>query len=175
MSTDPRELPSLGSQAPPSLGSLAQAARQKSLKQAKVLLIVIGVLTILANGAFLTFIRGEVDKEVAKLRAQGLQVKPQAFEALVRSNQIFNGGFVALGIVFVVLGLAVKAYPVPITVTSFVLYVGAAVVMAIVNPTLLVKGLIIKIIIVIAMIKAIQAAIAYERDASAAPMTEAIL
>ena len=65
-----------------------------------------------------------------------------------------------------------KAYPVPITVTAFVLYVGSAVVMALLDPEQIGRGLIMKVIIVFALVKAIQAAVAYQRESSAMPVTE---
>jgi hypothetical protein len=180
MSTSPQDLPPLGglTEPPanaaslPSLGSLAQAARQKSLRQARGLLIIIGLLTAGVNIVMVFTMREQIRAEVAKVQAQGNLVDHQAVEAIVRGGQVLAGGFVLMGIVFVALGLAVKAYPVPITVTAFVLYVGSAVVMALLDPEQIGRGLIFKIIIVVALVKAIQAAVAYQRESSAMPLTE---
>jgi hypothetical protein len=48
------------------LGSLAQSARLKRLKQARWILIVIGILTIVANGVFIAIQRDQVKREIDK-------------------------------------------------------------------------------------------------------------
>ena len=52
----------------------------------------------------------------------------EAEEIAMRIALLILGGFIALGVVFIVSVLSVKAYPVPITVVSLVLYlIGAAI------------------------------------------------
>ena len=169
MSTDSPELPSLaGGSTTPQLGSLAQSAREKSLRNClRTYSIVIGLITAVVNAFMVYRMPEEVHQEVAKLQAKGQLIDRQAVEAAVRAGQVMAGAFVLLGIVFVVLGITVKSYPVPITITAFVLYVGAAVVMALLDPESLARGFIIKIIVVIALSKSIQAAVAYQRESNA--------
>ncbi len=127
MSTDSPELPSLaGGSTTSQLGSLAQSAREKSLRNARTYLIVIGLITAVVNAFMVYRMPEEVHQEVAKLQAKGHLIDRQAVEAAVRAGQVMAGAFVLLGIVFVALGITVKSYPVPITITAFVLYVGAA-------------------------------------------------
>ena len=57
-----------------------------------------------------------------------------------------------------------KKYPVPITVTSLILYIGAAIVFGVIDPSTLARGIIVKIIIVVCLAKSIQAAVAYQRE-----------
>jgi hypothetical protein len=76
---------------------------------------------------------------------------------------------VILGVIFVVCGIIIKAFPVPVTIISLVLYVLAAVGFGILHPPSLAAGLIIKVIIVIALAKAIQSAVAYEKEAQLEP------
>ena len=161
MSTAPQDLPALG--------SLAQSARAKSLKSARGLLIAIGVLTAAANAFFFAMARNRVQNEVVKLQGQGKIVDPQAVETAIRTTQLFAAASIALGVLFVVFGLIVQKFPVPITVTGLVLYIGAAVVFGLLDPTQLARGIIVKIIIVAALAKAIQAALAYERESAATP------
>jgi hypothetical protein len=71
---------------------------------------------------------------------------------------------VLIGIVFIVCGALVYTYPVPATITSLVLYVGAAAVYAVIDPSTLARGWIIKLLIVIGLFKAVQAALAYESE-----------
>jgi hypothetical protein len=159
------------------LGSLAQSARQKQLKVARYILLFVGILTVLVNVAQFAMIESQVDdlinKEVQGLHQRGM-VEDQATVAKVRAqsvrfSQIIAGVAVALGVVFVVFGLVVNRFPVPITITSLVLYVGAAAVFGLIAPATLLQGIIVKVIIVIALAKSIQAAIAYEREKAAAP------
>ncbi len=175
------ELPSegndLGSLAKPAdtgLGSLAQSARGKQLKQARGIMIVVGVLTIVLNAVFLAIIPSQIkqaiDVEVSKAKAQRMvvdQAKVKEVEQqLLRINYLVTGVALALGVVFVILGLAVNRFPVPATLLGLVLYIGAAVIFGLISPETLLKGIIFKIIIVAGLVKALQAAIAYERQRS---------
>ncbi len=78
--------------------------------------------------------------------------------------RLVNGVAVALGVVFIILGVIVNRFPVPATIISLILYVGSALGFAALDPSTLARGAIIKIIIVVALIKAIQAALAYEKE-----------
>jgi hypothetical protein len=157
------------------LGSLAQSARQTSLKQARGILIVIGLLTLVLNGIFFANAENEVrqviDAEKAKL-GPGMVVDPakakEAEQKLLQMCRLVYGGTAFLGLVFVVLGIAVYKAPVACTVTGLVLYVAGNAVFAAIEPLLLIQGIIVKIIIVVALVKAVQAALAYEREARAA-------
>ena len=166
-SSNPSPLPSLTGGS----NSLAQAARMKSLNQARYTLIAIGILTIAANLFFGLAaddaVKREFDKELA---AKGLnravvdQVKLQeAEEAALRITRLASFGFAALGAIFVAAGALIKKYPVPISIVSLVLYLGSTVIMGMLDTDLLLKGIIIKVIIIVALVKAVQAAIAYQK------------
>jgi hypothetical protein len=112
-------------------------------------------------------VKDELNKEVVKLRQQGMVADPVKLKE-VEDNAVgfvylVAGGTMLLGGVFIVLGLVIKRFPVPATVISLTLYITAAVVFAILNPMTMAGGLIIKVIVVIALVKAIMAAVAYER------------
>jgi len=153
------------------LGSLAQSARLKQLNVARWTLIVIGVITIAVNGYQFVILREEVGKMNDQTRnmgnAQINQAKRREIEGQVSMATIMIGGFVFLGCVFVVLGLLVKTFPVPITIMGLVLYLVGNAATALADPTLVMKGAIIKIFIIIALVKAIQAAMAYQRELNA--------
>lgn len=154
------------------LGKLAQSARSHQLGSARVTMYVIGFLTIAVNLTFAIFARSMVDSqfatEVKKLQAQGMQLDMQKIEELkaesVLATQISGGGFVALGVVFIILGMLVYRYPVPCTVLAMVLYLAGQAMTALADPQMLVNGFVIKIIIIVALAKAIQTATAYRRD-----------
>jgi hypothetical protein len=73
--------------------------------------------------------------------------------------------------VFIACGLLVQRHPVPVTITALALYLGSMAIFGLVNPASLASGLIIKIFIVIGLFKAVQAAIAYQKDLAVAPGT----
>jgi hypothetical protein len=156
----------------PSLGSLSQAARLKQLNVARGILLFVGIVTVIANAVFFAMIERHVDeafnKEIQELRSRGMEVDPAEVaklrESAIATAKLIQGAGVALGIVFIVLGVLVKTYPVPMTVTSLILYVGAGLVFGMIDPTTLYKGLIIKILIIVGLVKSVQAAIAYQRE-----------
>jgi len=160
------------------LGSLAQSARSKKLNQARWLLIIIGGLTIVINVIMIATLRSQVkaaiDAEIQKTPGAIVdQAKRQALEdQAVRIGTIIGIFTVVLGAVFIFLGIIVHVFPVPATVIALVLYVGAAAVFGVLEPALLLKGLIIKVIIVVALIQAIIAAAAYQKEQNAARQLE---
>ncbi len=153
------------------LGSLAQSARQTSLKQARTILIVIGVLQLL--GALFLYVNAEREArdviEAEKRKAgPGMVFDPakvkEAEEELVRVARLIYLGVVGVGVVFIILGIAVPKAPVACTVTGLVLFVALNAVAAIADPINLVRGIILKVIFLVCLVKAIQAAVAYERE-----------
>jgi hypothetical protein len=159
------------------LNSLAQSARQKQLKNARWTLIIVGALTVVLNVAAFFLINTQVNDAV---RIQGLNRAnlPAEMQAQIAIAYVSTGAFAVLGIVFIVLGIMVYSYPVPCTITGLVLYIlgfvaslAAAAISGAPMETQ-VTGIIIKIIIVVALFKAVQAAIAYQRDAEVAAEPE---
>ena len=155
----------------PALGSLAQSARGKQIRQARSILIIIGVLIIILNAFMLTTLRSQVKNEIEKQIRQlpaGSVVDPaktkEVEDQAVKIGTAVSGVVIFLGVLFVVFGLIVNLYPVPVTVTSLVLYLGATAVFGFLDPTTFVQGIIFKIIIVMCLIKAVQAAIAAKKE-----------
>ncbi len=154
------------------LGSLAQSARAKQLKTARGILLFVGIMTVAFNVGFVFFAESVVDSqietELREIRAQHLEVDQEKLAELrqqaIRSTQLVNGIGVIIGIVFLACALAVYRYPVASTVTSLVLYLGAAAVYGVLDPTTLARGWWVKILIVIGLFKAVQAALAFESD-----------
>jgi len=134
------------------LGSLAQSGRKQHLKSARTTMFVIGAITIVANVV------------LALLAEKAPGVAPED----IRAVQISGFAFAGLGLVFVVLGLLIYSAPVACTVLALILYIGGWAISGLGNPAMLANGLIIKIIIVVYLVKAIQAAVAYQREEAAA-------
>jgi hypothetical protein len=160
---------------PPALGSLAQAARGKQLRQARNILVIIGILIMVGSLVDLamarTILRRELEKEAEGLRAHHQEVDPAALQKeedfLFRVVVLIDGGTALLGALFVVFGLIVRRYPVLITILSLVLFIGMIVVLGVLNPVTLAQGWLIKIIALVGLAKAVQAAIAYQREENA--------
>ena len=159
---DPPAAPSL-----PALGSLAQAARGNELKQAQRILIGIGVLTLVVNGFLLFNLPNEIQQALNQNQIAPENVETFRQEATI-SGYLIYGLPVLLGCLFVIFGSIIKQYPVPITITSLVLYVLATAAFGLLAPETLVQGFIMKIIIVYALIRAIKAARAYRDHTQAA-------
>jgi hypothetical protein len=156
----------------PPLGSLAQSARSRQLKSARGILLFIGVLTVVVAGGMISLARSQVDNviktELDKIRAPGVTINAEKVEQwrskALRSTYLMHGVSLALGVVFIVLGILVRKYPVPITITALVLYVGAGAIFGLIDPKSLAAGVVVKVIIILALVKSIQSALAYERE-----------
>jgi hypothetical protein len=149
------------------LSSLAQSAREKQINSARVTLFIIGGLTIILNIVIAFMGQSQID---AELRKQGLNPNNLAPEhqAVVRFALMIHyavaAGFALMGVVFIVLGVLVRKYPVPCTIAGLALFLLGALIQLAIDPKSLAAGWIIKIIIVVALVKAIQAALAAERE-----------
>ena len=154
-------------------GSLTQSARKGQLKSARGILFFIGILTVALNGFFFSQAKSSIDEEVKKLQAQGMVVDQDAVNQAVKSTQLVSGVMAGLGVVFVIMGFMVYQFPVPIVASALVLYIGAAAVFAVLDPTTLAQGIIVKIIIVVSLFKSLQAAIEYQKQGEFAVDPEA--
>jgi hypothetical protein len=158
------------------LGSLAQEARLKHLNTAKWILIVVGILTIGVNAFQYANIEEVIDDELAQvLKREGVarnEVDPGVFnevrQTAIQNVRLLCGALILVGFAYIGMGIFVKRYPVPLTIAGLVLYVAAALIFAVLNPMTLVQGIIFKILIVVGLAKAVQAALAYERERKAA-------
>ena len=160
------------------LGGLAQTARGNQLKSARGIMLFVGVLSMLVNGYFFAAAPGNVqeaiDKEIGKLGpgfvadpVKVAQIKSQA----VRATQLIAVAGVVLGMAFVVCAALVQKHPVPVTITALALYLGGNAIFGLMDPSTLAAGAIMKIFIVIALFKAVQAAVAYQKELTTAAGT----
>jgi len=149
----------------PKLGSLAQTARGKHLKQARNTLLTIGILIALLQAGFFFVEMGHVKdafrKQVNLTPAQAQQAEMIALTFVA----LFHSLAIAVGIALVVLSFFVQRYPVPILITALVLYIGLQVVFTLVDRSNLLNiGIIVKIIFIVALVKALQAGLAAQRE-----------
>jgi len=156
------------------LGDLAQSARGKELKSARTIMFFVGALSVAVNMFVFSSAEGdvqkEIDKEVGKL-GRGFVVDQEKVAALksqaVAATRLISGGGMVLGMIFVACGLLVQKHPVPATITALTLYLASMAIFGLINPASLASGLIIKIFIVVGLFKAVQAAIAYQKELAA--------
>lgn len=161
--------------------SVTLKASKKSYMEAKGILAFIGIMTILFNGFLFLGRERELDEEISKLirveqqaaRAQGMEWvidqgalaagKAQALTLLT----IIYGGFIALGVVFLVLAFMVQSYPVGATAIGLTLYVGATLGVGVfidINTLKNPVALVMKGFITLALVRAIMSAHAYRRE-----------
>jgi hypothetical protein len=158
------------------LGSLAQSARTKQLKTARGILYAVGILTVVANAALVIFaaqvVDSQIESELKNLRAKHMQADPaevaRVREQMTRSLQFVDGIGVVIGVVFIACAIFVYKFPIATTVTSLVLYLGAAAVYGVLDPETLKRGWWLKILVAGGLFKAVQAALAYESERKAA-------
>jgi hypothetical protein len=143
------------------MGSLAQSARGTQLNQVRWTLIIIGIITIGFNVFMLATNRSNVENI---LQQKGIHQVPPDIERLLELDRLTAIAFVLLGGIFIVLGLAVKAQPVLCTTLGLVLYIAGNLISAAIDPMTIMQGFIVKIIIVVALFRAIGAARAYENE-----------
>jgi hypothetical protein len=152
----------------PKLGSLAQAARHKHLKQARNTLLTVGVLIIIFQTVFFFVEMGKIQEEVRKVGPPGNPADAANLKNWEATNQafliLFHGSAVTLGIIFVVLAFLVEAYPVPTTAVALGLFLTLQIAFMVANPLNIVSGWWIKIVVVVALVKALQAGIAAQNE-----------
>jgi hypothetical protein len=177
MPTQPAGFSSLASQAS-SMASLSQAARKKQLRIARNILFLLGVVKIVISAYFFSTIDAKVNENVQQQvqhalqrgKIMGKEEIAQATERAKNIERIIWGVAGAMGGVFVFFGLMVKRYPVPITVSSLLLYLLTTAVFGIIEPLSLMEVLFFKIFAVFALMRSVQAAFAYQRmESSTSP------
>jgi hypothetical protein len=137
-------------------------------------MLVIGVLTLLANGIFFAMaessVQEELDKEIAKL-PPGSVVDPVKLQGIksqaVRETRLVNGGGIVVGLLFIGCATMVMTQPVVATVVALGLYIAATAVFGLLNPASLGTGLFIKIIVIVGLVRAVQAAVAHQKEQAA--------
>jgi hypothetical protein len=137
----------------PRLGSLAQTARNKHLKQARYTLLVVGILMV-AIQAVMYFVELEQVKKFPGIDQDTAQ----------QFLLIFHGGAIAVGLIFVFLSFFVEQYPVPITVVALAIFLVEQAVFIAIDWENAYRGLVIKIIVIVALVKALQAGIAAQKE-----------
>lgn len=128
-----------------------------SLGIAQGTLIFVGLLTIAAY----TFLYFNATTEVQQEAAKG--DVPMSQETMLFFVRVVYGSFIAIGVVELLLGALIYQFPLFCPLAGLIIYVGANMVAGVLNPLSLLKGIIIKVLVVIALVKAVNDG-AYYRD-----------
>lgn len=170
---EPAESP-LGSQTV-ALVSLAQVARVRTLNTARMIMIIIGVLSVLWNAVAILASRANYESQVDEvLQYAGLthddldQERYTAAKAAALGRALaVNGGGVLVGLTFIFLGTAMYRSPVTMSIVGLVLYGTVTLALSLFDPLTLTRGVLVKIIIIAALAKAIGSAAAYDHGTRA--------
>jgi hypothetical protein len=106
---------------------------------------------------------------VAQAREQALAGLREEVSRAARAAKLIYGGGLLCGLIFIFCGLFVYQHPVAATATAFALYLASLAIFGFLDPTQLAKGFLIKFFIIAGLFKAVQAALAYQKEQAAAP------
>ena len=146
------------------LGNLAEAQHKKLLRNAKIAIGFVGILTLGANYFVLTLIEknsAALETQITNSRNNPNFVVDEKLVTTAR-NEISDAktqtiAFMALGGIFIGCLFFINQHPVPVTMTAFILYIVGSAIGIGLNPENAGKGLFIKIIIIAALYKGMQA------------------
>ena len=120
-----------------------------ALGTAQVLMILVGLISIGVNGFLFYNAPNEVQEAM-----KGGDV-PMSQEALLRFVQLLYGAFIAVGVAMLILGALIYQFPVFCPLAGLILYIIAMIVSGILNPASLLKGIIFKVLVILALGKAV--------------------
>jgi hypothetical protein len=164
---------------PESLGNLASSARQSHTKGTRWIFLFIGLISAGVGGFLLFNAPKEVDdlfnKEI-EAAGPGAVIDQELMEAeksrILRFVQVIYGIQIMVGVAFVCFAALVTKYPVPITISGLILYIASMAITAFFDPSQLVRGIVIKIIIVVSLIRSISAAMAERNETPKDPLVQ---
>lgn len=163
----------------PTLGSVSHSYRkknfQKAIKEARQLLILIGVLIIVGN-VFMTWLQwSDVEKAFDEtIRQEERNLAPgmvidrtklgEARDVFYAGVYIVLGLMVAVGVILIALGMTVHLAPMPIAVSALAIYLGYHAILAVMDPTTIAHGWLWKFLMIAGLFKVISSAKAYQND-----------
>ena len=123
---------------------------QKAVRKSVVTLWSLAILQFLAGVAFYFILKNTVDADVDPVEQE-------------RIIFLTVSVIVGLGIIFAILAIWARKSPLPASIVGLTLYVTVFAIDAMADPMALVKGWLIKIIILIALVNAIKAGVKHKR------------
>lgn len=120
-----------------------------ALVAAQIILVLVGLISVAVNG-FLYF---NATNEVEQVMKSGNVVMSQ--ESLLFYVQSIYGGFIAVGVTMILLGALIYQFPVFCPLAGLIIYILAIIVSAVIDPMSLIKGIIFKVLVIVALGKAV--------------------
>ena len=139
----------------PKLGNLASAQHGSEIRGARIAIMVVAILTLIVATVQWNLLTAEINK----IRANPVMVVD---ESVVSEARLILGAVFAVGFLFIGLFFWAKRNPFAATLTALVIYLGNWLITAVIDPTYIMKGIIVKLIIVGCLVKGVQAAIAHK-------------
>jgi hypothetical protein len=155
----------------------------KKIETARKWLIAVGIMTWVSGVAFYFIQKSQVEDEIGKVEAQVAQLSPEQRDAAFKTATgmtyaeavahdrgqvtmllIIN---LALGVIYLGLSFAVRKNALVATVIALLLFVTVIAVSAMFDPKTLAQGVYLKIVFVVALASAVQAAVQARRAAAA--------
>jgi hypothetical protein len=116
-------------------------------------------------------VKEKIKEEERKLAQKGLMVDPaqrqEVENSAIKTTSLICIGFMIIGALFIIFGLVIKKMPVAATIISLVLFIAYIAICGVFSPDTWYQGLIWKVLVVVALIQAIQAAVAYQKEQNA--------
>lgn len=152
-------------------GRPANSAGSKQLVLARTILLIVGVLTATVNIFIIAnprvMVKKIIEKKIKTLpsgRVVDLVKMKEVEDKAVRTAKLVAGTSAMLGFLFIVLGIIVTKYPVPVTILALILYIGGIVVFGFLEPLTVMQGWIIKLLIIFGLVKSLQSTTTYRRS-----------
>ena len=142
-------------------GSIAEKLQKKSFGQAKGLLIFAGITLLISAGITLATAESQ-SVDAARAQAANKAEVEQLANHIMLGVYIIGGGIGVCGLALFILGFFVKRAPVGVTAAGLMLYLGVHGALGFLDPTNIVSGIIVKILIVVGLIASLKSAVAYE-------------
>ena len=140
----------------PSSGAEISDQHRKHVRSARFAIMFVAVVTIGVSIFFWFKLQGEIEDIPAALIDAGLE-KIIAFQKVAIASTFF------LGLVFIGLFFWAKKNPFGASLTALIIYATSILVQAGIEPSSRVKGIIIKIIIILALVRGVQAGLAFKK------------
>lgn len=145
--------------------SVTQKSRKQQFRRSKGVLLLVGGLTLVIYLFLFTQAGDEVNRALwDQLRDVDAATRKQHTDAVLQIVRIYYGVNAAIGIVYCILAMLVKRYPVASTASGLGLFVASNVISYLLSPEMVGAGLVYKAFIALALFESYRAATAYQKE-----------
>lgn len=149
-----REIPRSSSSSP--LGSLVDEQHRKHIRGSRIAIMFVAVVTIIFS--IIAWIN--LENEIARINRDPTMV---VLEDVVAQNRLIIGATFVIGLVFVGLFFWAKKNPFSACLTALIIYLTNIIVALGIDPSSLVRGIIVKIIIIAALANGVKSGLAFRK------------